>query len=217
MLRLSLADVRLDKDDADHISIEGAMSYLEDLGVSLEETVLLAVLTQVKAPTMGELTRSEFTTGWEALSAETLDKQKSQVAGFRKSLKTDSDFFRDVYRHSFVLAKQPSQKAVALDEAPTFWRLLYSPNGLRWESSGFNWLEAYITYLQEKWKKSISKDLWDQTLLFARKTLADPTLSWWNEIESAWPSVLDEFAKYVKELPQYKETFPPSEMDTEAD
>ena len=196
------------------------MSYLQDIGVSLEETALLAVLTQVQSPTMGELARNEFTSGWEAKSADTLEKQKNHAVLFRQSLKTDPKFFEEVYRHTFVLAKQPSQKSVALGDAPTYWRLLYSPNGLNWESSGFNWLEAYITYLEETWKKSISKDLWNQTLLFARKTLSDPTFSWWDEAESAWPSVLDEFVKYAKELPQYKETFPAEEadqMDTGAD
>ena len=41
------------------------MRYLGDLGVKLDEVVLLAVLTELSAPTMGELARSGFVDGWK--------------------------------------------------------------------------------------------------------------------------------------------------------
>ena len=180
------------------------MAYLQALNVSLDEPVLLAVLTQIKAPTMGELNRNEFVGGWEELSADTAEKQKSYVARFRHSLRSSPDFFQNVYRHSFLLARSPGQKSVALEAAVEFWRMLFSKAyGLDWSSRDFSWLEHFLDFLQEKWKKSIGKDLWDQTLLFARKTIDDPSLSWWNEMDSAWPSVLDEFATYAKSLPDY--------------
>ena len=51
--------------DADTVGVEGSMRYLGDLGVKLDEVVLLAVLTELSAPTMGELTRSGFVDGWK--------------------------------------------------------------------------------------------------------------------------------------------------------
>lgn len=50
--------------EPDHIGVEGSMRYLTDLGVKLDEAVLLAVLTELNAPTMGELTREGFVNGW---------------------------------------------------------------------------------------------------------------------------------------------------------
>ena len=189
----------------DQIGTEGTMSYLQGLNVSLDEPVMLAVLTQVKAPTMGELSRDGFVGGWEELSADTIEKQKSQVARFRASLQTSPGFFQTVYRHSFSLARSPGQKSVALEAAVEFWRMLFSKtSAMDWSSGTFNWLDHFLNFLQDKWKKSIGKDLWDQTLFFARKTITDPSLSWWNETDSAWPSVLDEFANYVKSLPDYE-------------
>jgi len=41
------------------------MRFLGDLGVKLDEPVLLAVLTDISAPTMGEMTRSGFVEGWK--------------------------------------------------------------------------------------------------------------------------------------------------------
>lgn len=186
------------------------MTYLTEIKVSLEECAMLAVLTQLKAPTMGELTREGFISGWEELSADTIEKQKTHVAHFRSEIKSNHDFFRNVYRHSFYLARSPGQKSVALDAAIEFWRMLFSPeSGLDWSSGGFSWLDHYVTFIQDKWKKSIGKDLWHQTLFFAQKTIDDPSLSWWNEIESAWPSVLDEFAAHVKSLPEYSMNLKP--------
>ena len=170
---------------------------------------MLAVLTQVKAPTMGELSRNEFAVGWEEVSADTVEKQKSQASRFRSLLQSDPGFFRNVYRHSFILARAPGQKSVTLDTATEFWRMLFSDKGMNWATHSFSWTDEFIRHLEEKWRKSIGKDLWDQTLLFARKTMQDPSLSWWNEIESAWPSVLDEFAGHIKSLPVYAEVLKP--------
>lgn len=56
----------------------------------------------------------------------------------------------------------------------------------------------WIDYLEEKWKKSISQDMWDQTGVFVSKSLEDESMGWWSE-DGAWPGVLDEFVVYVKE------------------
>jgi len=59
------------RDDAaeepDRIAVEGSMRYLQDLGLKLDEPVLLAVLTELGAPTMGEFTREGFLNGWTNL------------------------------------------------------------------------------------------------------------------------------------------------------
>ncbi|KAL8777614.1 MAG: hypothetical protein Q9213_007779, partial [Squamulea squamosa] len=55
------------KDEPDKIGVEGSMRYLQDLGLSLEEPVVLAILTELNAPTMGELTRQGFVDGWKRL------------------------------------------------------------------------------------------------------------------------------------------------------
>lgn len=41
------------------------MRYLGDVGVKLDEVVVLAVLTELSAPTMGELSRHGFVEGWK--------------------------------------------------------------------------------------------------------------------------------------------------------
>lgn len=52
-------------EEPDKIGIEGSMRYLSDLGVKLDEVVVLAILTELAAPTMGEFTREGFVNGWQ--------------------------------------------------------------------------------------------------------------------------------------------------------
>ena len=52
-------------EEPDKIGIEGSMRYLTDLGVKLDEVVVLAILTELAAPTMGEFTREGFVNGWQ--------------------------------------------------------------------------------------------------------------------------------------------------------
>ena len=52
-------------EEPDKIGIEGSMQYLMDLGVKLDEVVVLAILTELAAPTMGEFTREGFVNGWQ--------------------------------------------------------------------------------------------------------------------------------------------------------
>ena len=198
------------------------MRYLGDLGVKLDEVVVLAVLGELSAPTMGELTRSGFVEGWKTHqyvfffsftryegtfslirvtplhSADTLHKQQSAIANFRRSLPATPDFFKRIYKSTFRLALTPGQKSLALDAAVEYWRLLLQPPSVSWSSGKTPWLEWWVSYLEERWRKGVSRDMWDQTGVFILKSLEDESMSWWTE-DGAWPGVLDDFVAYVRE------------------
>ncbi|MCJ1250558.1 Scaffold-type E3 ligase [Trapelia coarctata] len=182
----------------DIIGTTGTMQYLTELGIALDEPAVLAILTELAAPTMGELGREGFVQGWAALKCETMQKQQSSLALIRKRLSEDMEFFRRVYKYTFLLARQPGQKGVQLDTALDFWRLLLSQGGFRWKDNHTDWLELYVEFLNTKWRKSINKDLWDQTGVFAQKTLEDGSMGWWSE-DGAWPGVIDDFVAFVRE------------------
>ncbi|KAI9749366.1 MAG: hypothetical protein M4579_006897 [Chaenotheca gracillima] len=188
------------QENPDTIGVEGAMRYLSDLSVQLDEPAVLAVGEALQAPTMGEFTRDGFVKGWRSLSADTLSKQQNAVSRIRTTLPTDLDLFRRVYRYTFLLARTSGQKAVALDAAIEYWRLLFTPpRGVAWStSSGTPWLEWWITYLQERWKRTVNRDMWNMTYEFFKKSTEQENLDWWDE-QGAWPGVLDEFVAYVKE------------------
>ncbi|KAL6721724.1 Scaffold-type E3 ligase [Lecanora helva] len=185
-------------EEPDKIGVEGSMKYLGDLGVKLDEVAVLAVLTELGAPTMGEFTREGFVNGWSNHRADTLSKQQSQITSFRHSLTSHPSFFKRTYKSTFLLARAPGQKILPLDTALDYWRLLFSPPSLSWNTPTTPWLDWWIEYLESRWKKSISKDTWDQTGNFVMKCLEDEGMGWWSE-DGAWPGVLDEFVGFVRE------------------
>ncbi|MCJ1384406.1 Scaffold-type E3 ligase [Xylographa soralifera] len=190
---------RDDPESPDTIGTAGTMKYLTDLTVSLDEPAVLAILTELSAPTMGELTRDGFLAGWRTLGADSLPKQTTALPHLRAQLSANPDYFRRVYKHTFLLARTPGQKGVGLDTAIEFWRLLFGSRGVEWRGrDGTDWLGLWCGFVEERWKKSVSKDMWDQTGVFALKSLEDGTMAWWSE-DGAWPGVLDEFVIFVRE------------------
>jgi DCN1-like protein 1/2 len=70
---LNSLDIRLilQLDDAennpDMIGIEGAMKYLGDIGVQLDEVACFAIAELLQSPSMGEFTRTGFLAGWKSV------------------------------------------------------------------------------------------------------------------------------------------------------
>ncbi|KAI9799871.1 MAG: Scaffold-type E3 ligase [Piccolia ochrophora] len=201
MLNSSPTDAPIENPDT--ISVDGAMKYLSDLKIQLDDIAVLAIGEALQAPTMGEFTREGFVNGWRALnpstSADSLSKQQTTATHLRAAIPTDPALFRRIYRHTFQLARTPGQKAVALDAALEYWRLLFTPpHGCAWSTPGTPWLEWWLEFLQQRWKKSVNRDMWNMTFEFYRRSREDESLAWWDE-QGAWPGVVDEFVAFVKE------------------
>lgn len=79
-----------------------------------------------------------------------------------------------------------------------YWQMLFAEPGMAWETNNRDWLELWKTFLQEKWTRSVNKDMWNMALEFALKSMDDESLSFWNE-NGAWPSVIDDFVAWCRE------------------
>ncbi|TVY93785.1 Defective in cullin neddylation protein [Lachnellula willkommii] len=151
----------------------------------------------VQAPTVGEISKQGFVDGWRAAGADTIPKQKAYVSKQVGKLSTDVDLFKRVYRHVFVCAREKGQKAISLENALTYWQIIFSPPGKPWVTASTDWLDLWSEFLTATWTKSVNRDMWNQTFEFALKTMQDETLSFWSE-DSAWPGVIDDFVVYAK-------------------
>lgn len=103
-----------------------------------------------------------------------------------------------MYRYTFLIARNQGHKHIALDAATEYWRVLFSAPSATWNTDTTPWLDLWLDFLTTQWKKSVNRDLWDQTFSLFEKTTEDESLSWWDE-NGAWPSVIDEFVAFVKE------------------
>lgn len=76
--------------------------------------------------------------------------------------------------------------------------MVFSPPGMSWQTSNTDWLAEWKTFLGEKWTRSVNRDMWNQTLEFALKTIDDESLNFWSE-DGAWPGVIDDFVAWCRQ------------------
>ncbi|KAF2148249.1 hypothetical protein K461DRAFT_262261 [Myriangium duriaei CBS 260.36] len=186
------------QDTPDEINMEGTMKLMEALGIDIESVDMLVFSELVACPSLGTVTREGFVDSLASEGVSDPSKIATLVSSRRQSLPSDPALIKKVYRHTFIIARAAGQKAVALDAATEYWRVLLSSPSLAWRSKDTPWLDWWLEFLTERYKKSVNKDLWDQTLVFAQRTLEDESMGFWSE-DAAWPGVIDEFVEFVKE------------------
>ncbi|KAJ5760600.1 DUF298 domain protein [Penicillium odoratum] len=187
-------------DEKDQFGIEGAMRYFQDLGVGLDEIVVLGVAELCQCPTMGEFTKEGFLNGWKLVGCSSLTDMKKHVKSLRKDIPQNPYVFRHVYRHAFIISRLQGQRSVQMEIAVEQWRLFFdeSSGGIKTNTETTPWLDWWLQFMEQRGAKVVNKDLWEQLEVFLRKAIEDENLDFWNE-EAAWPGVIDEFVEFVRE------------------
>lgn len=120
------------------------------------------------------------------------------MAKMRENIAHDDDLFKRTYRYTFELARQGQQRSVDLEVAVEYWRTLFSPAGGReWVTPKMAWFDRWIRFLTVEHKRPVTRDLWNMTHEFRRRTIEDESLVWWDEADS-WPSVVDDFIRHLQ-------------------
>lgn len=188
-------------DTRDVLSTETTIEYLQSLDVDLETAELFVVMELVKAPAVGEINRQGFVEGWKATAMTSFSKsaQKKHIAELISKLASDRAYFKRVYRHSFIAGKEAIHKALSVSDAKVYWKLLFAPPGFIWKTAKHDWAALWVQFTDEKWTRSVSKDMWNMTLEFAYKVMDDENLTFYNA-EDAWPGVIDDFVDWYRVL-----------------
>lgn len=181
-----------DSTNAEETDVDGTIRYCDDLGISPDDVVMLAIAWYTKAPTMGRFRRESWVDAWKASRNDTIELQREYVDTLRNDLKS-SDTFRQVYNFTFDYAKNEGQKSMMLDVASDLWTLLVPLDPTANFSAEH--LEWWIDFLVRRGSKAVSKDTWILFLEFTRTI--DPEFSQHDE-EAAWPSVIDDFVDFAR-------------------
>ncbi|KAI1288547.1 DUF298-domain-containing protein [Xylaria venustula] len=192
------------EDSKDTLGADSAMGYLQSIGVGLEDASLFLAVELLQAPSIGEIKRAGFVNGWKESGVEAKpEAQAAHLTHLAGLLSRDRDLFRKVYRYAFVAGKEGDQRALSLEMALLYWDTLFKSPGQRWvgSSTGLDWLSEWKSFLNENWKRSVNRDMWNQTLEFVFKSIGDESLSFWSE-DGAWPRVIDEFVSWYKRKSQ---------------
>lgn len=198
---------RTDAKEPEKINMDGAMRYLGDLRVDLDDPAVMAIFELLDAPTMGEFERDKFISGWENVSSvsnpyDTIDRQAQYANTLRQRLQTDSSYFKQVYRAAFNYARPPGQRAVPVDDAFVYWDMFFrkGKGGVEWNTSTTKWMDLWNEFYRGKNNRPVNKDLWNQFCELVAKTKEGEgeNLEWWSE-DGAWPTAVDDFVAFVRE------------------
>ncbi|KAI0532391.1 Cullin binding-domain-containing protein [Xylaria digitata] len=188
------------EDGKDTLGADSAMGYLQSIGVGLEDASLFLAVELLQAPSIGEIPRAGFVYGWKEAGVEVkTEAQAAHLKHLAGLMTRERDLFRKVYRYAFVAGKEGEQRALSLEMALLYWDTLFKRPGQSWvgSSTKIDWLNEWRNFLQENWKRSVNRDMWNQTLEFAFKSIDDESLGFWSE-DGAWPGVIDEFVAWYK-------------------
>ncbi|KAJ9491674.1 hypothetical protein VN97_g1608 [Penicillium thymicola] len=183
----------------DTIGITRAIDFLGDLKVELDEVTCLAIAELLKSPSMGEFTREGWKEGWRGVDCDTVPKMQAHAKLLRERIPQDPSLFRRVYRYAFLLSRMQGQRNLQFEIAAEQWRLFFTTDhgGVAWNTATTPWLDWWIEFLEERGKKPVNKDLWEQVEVFMRKSLEDEEMGWWSP-DGAWPGALDDFVAWVQ-------------------
>ncbi|KZZ93554.1 ullin neddylation protein [Ascosphaera apis ARSEF 7405] len=177
------------------------MSYLNDIGVPLDEVVCLAIAELLKSDTIGEFKRDKFIEGWKSVpNVTTTDAMKTYAQSLRTKIPQDHALYRRIYRYTFPVSRMPPARTLPIEIALDQWQLLFTSEkgGIDMNTPTTPWLDLWLEFVKTHINRPINKDLWEQIEVFLETAKKDESLDWHSE-DGAWPGAIDEFVTYVKE------------------
>jgi len=216
--RYKAADEAPADPSADMITFEGTTLFCEELGITPDDIVVLALAYELKSPRMGEWPRKQWIDGWKSLGIDSVEALKGRLPAMRDQVRTDPAYFAKIYQHAFDFARAEGQRSLPMESAKAFWEMLI-PVGIEGgalshiaseedddddakmtpadeEGWNENLTKLWFDFLDERGGKGISKDTWSMFREFVR-TIDSKFEKY--DVDAAWPSQIDDFVEYVKE------------------
>jgi DCN1-like protein 1/2 len=120
-------------------------------------------------------------------SVVSMNQMKDQLPKWDKEIHENRKAFKSFYNFVFCYLRPGNQKSLPFDTAIPTWKVLFGDK--------YPVLHVWNNFIQDVYKKPISKDTWEQFYEFVTTVKTD--LSNYDQ-DSAWPVVFDDFSVYVK-------------------
>ncbi|KAA1471364.1 DUF298-domain-containing protein [Dentipellis sp. KUC8613] len=218
-----------DPDDPSVIGPEGFEKLLGDAEIPMEGAMPLLLAWQLEAKEMAKFTKDEWMKGMDDLQISSLGplslclhelhdllildqpplarpssiapsaSKKKKVADippepynrarYRRYSSDPKKAFSSMYAFCFQLAKPEGSRNIDMETASALWSVLLVPR--------YPLMTELMQFVTESGTyKGVNKDLWAMTLEFCQTVDSDLGN---YEADGAWPSMLDEFARWKKE------------------
>jgi hypothetical protein len=163
----------------------GLQRLCTDLGIEVDDIIVLALAWKLKTATLGEFTRREFLAGCTELKVDSVSKLRARLDALRNELAAKPLLYKEFYVFMFQLLMQSDQqKSLGVDEATAMWSIFFK----KWPL-----VDKWNEFVGTVYKKAISKDVWGMLHDFSTANHSDVK----NYDESAcWPVLMDEFVEW---------------------
>ncbi|GEQ72857.1 hypothetical protein JCM33374_g6545 [Metschnikowia sp. JCM 33374] len=196
---VDLFDRYKDPENNTIISIDGTLSYLEDLNIDPEDSRSLTLSYLLKSPQTGEFPRSNFLDFWAANRVNSIPAMKQFIDQSHSRIKNSPSSYEDFYQYcfDFIRGSDVRIKYITHEDAVSYWGLLF---GERQDLAASAERLAQWYEFVESSKKPITRDTWVMFYKFLLEVInTDPvSLSGYDEM-SSWPSMVDEYIEWLYE------------------
>lgn len=173
--------------DGQKLTIEHLPALAEALQISPDDIVMYILPWKLNSKTPLEISKEEWVEGMKTMRIESLDRLRQALPNLRNDIRMDHNF-KAFYNFVFEWVRDsPNAKYLPNEGACDLWQLLFA-------GRSFTMIEKWLQFIKTVHGKSVSRDLWRQTLEFAPVTM---DLSKYDP-DGAWPTAMDEFVEWVK-------------------
>lgn len=169
--------------------MEGIERLCEDLQYNPDDFAILVLAWRLDASQMCRFTKTEFIQGLHRLKSDSIESIRNRLEEHILRLKTDSDFFKQLYRFTFRFGLEPYNRIILLDMAIILWRLVFTVHKPPILDRWLKYLELHTNI------RGIPKDTWNMFLNFAETC----DITQYDDTE-AWPSLFDDFVEYENDF-----------------
>lgn len=181
-----------DADDPTSCSAEGLLSLGDKVGLDATEDIRILVLLWKLdcGEKPGVVQKDEWMRG---CLEHSVDSWKSMVDTLLPTLDTgflDHSEFRDFYKFCFQFNRQGTHRTLDKDLTIALWKMVFQDPRVPEDR-----VDSFCAFVEESTYTRITLDQWVSFLDFC---LEVPNLAEYDESNSAWPVLLDEYVEYME-------------------
>lgn len=192
-----------DEDDPNVSGMEGICKLCEQLNLDpLEDVRVLVLLYKLGANKKpAEINKEEWMTGCNKLKLDSIDK----FIGFLPALDIgfmEHDEFKEFYKFCFQFNRQGTHKTLDKDLVTALLKMCLTNDRITSTR-----LDTFCDFLETTKDESYSKITLDQWRSFFDFSLEFPdegSLMGYDESESAWPVLIDEYVEFLEKMDKKK-------------
>mmetsp|Transcript_27546 Transcript_27546/g.39440 ORF Transcript_27546/g.39440 Transcript_27546/m.39440 type:complete len:271 (+) Transcript_27546:136-948(+) len=182
------------ENDPTVINMEGIEKLCEHVGIDpMKDTRILVLLWKLNASEKpGHVTKEEWIKGCEKLGIDSIDKIKRMLPSLETGF-IDEDDFKEFYKFVFQFNREGTHRTLDKGLVTALQELVLK------DRIDEKRLATWVDFLESQQNENYSRITLDQWISFFDFCLECEDLETdYDEVNSAWPVLIDEYVEYMK-------------------